>query len=281
MGDTAVVQEALDTIHIATLAVVAHQLDEFAIARSPQDQRARLLLPWCRYRVIRDTRHRFARNVTNRFAGGFSGSPTVTSWSVGGVVSALGEARSTDRLGIELRVAQQPHPVVATVRTINHSVRSGVRGLGEARLRVDSRTSTSRYRLGRPLASGEWSKFASSQLLQSDLAFRKLLVDQAKFVVLQEDLHVELVFDSLLEGRLGLCGGGGLFHLCIFRCLLCCRVVASRAYSRVLAWSTSDIDILLFGSHVQIDGLGGWIVGSMRGSSGCGAWGSIGQRGRI
>jgi hypothetical protein len=145
VGDTAVVQEALNAVHVATLAVVAHQLDELAITGSPQDQGTRLFLSWGRNRVIRDARHEVARNVANRFAGGFSGRTTVACRSVGSAVCALGEAGPTDRLRVKLRVAQQPHLIVATVGAIHHSVWGGVRRFRKARLRVDSGTSTGRH----------------------------------------------------------------------------------------------------------------------------------------
>lgn len=170
---------------------------------------------------------------------------------------------------------------MATVRAIHHSIRGGVRRFRKARSRVDSGTSTSRHRFDRLLASRERPKLASSQLLQSDLTFGKFLVDEAEFVVLQEDLHVELVFDGLLQGRFGLCGGGDLVHGCVSRGLLLCRVVTRRANGGILARSSRDVDIFLFGIDVHVKRLGGKIVGSMDGSSRCGTGSRIGQRSGI
>jgi len=79
---------------------------------------------------------------------------------------------------------------------------------------------------GQTLGSREWNQRASAQLLQRDLALCEFLFDQAEFVVLEQDLVVDLGLDGLLRagqvrldvrhrqaGRRGIRLGGWLLRL--------------------------------------------------------------------
>ena len=101
---------------------------------------------------------------------------------------------------------------MAAVRAVHHAVWCSMRRFREARPGVDRGSSTSRDRLGRLVVSRERSKLTSSKLLQCDLTFGKFLVDEAQLVVLQENLHVELVLDSLLQNSLRLDNSGSFLH---------------------------------------------------------------------
>lgn len=74
-----------------------------------------------------------------------------------------------------------------------------MRRFRETRSRHHCRTEAFRHRTAG--LAGAWvrTEFASPQLLEGDLALGKLLLDEAEFIVLHENLHVELVFDHLLQ----------------------------------------------------------------------------------
>lgn len=217
--DTTVVQEPLDAVHITTIAVVADKLHKLVVVGSLKNQRARFLLLRGCGRVVWNAGKIFTRNISDRFTSRLPSRPTVARRSVGRM-DAVSEARYSDGLRVELGVAQKPHSIVSTVRTVGDSVWRSVRGFREARLRKNCRTSTVGDRLGRMLASRERAQFASPELFQRNLAFSEFLVDEAKFIVLHQNLHVDLVVDSLLERILLGRGSGCVIHNHVTLCLL-------------------------------------------------------------